>query len=249
MSKPLADRVALVTGASRGIGRAIAVQLARLGAHVYVNFSSNGVAAEEAVKACHEAGGTADLIGFDVADGAAVERAIDSIKEHRKRLDILVNNAGISKDGLLIRFKDEDWKRVMDVNLNGAFYCSRAAAKIMMKARTGRIINVGSVVGEMGNAGQCAYVSSKAALIGLTKSMAKELGSRAITVNVVTPGFIETEMTAGLDPALQQEYLKGIPLGRFGTADEVAAVVAFLAQDSAAYLTGQVLGINGGLYM
>jgi 3-oxoacyl-[acyl-carrier protein] reductase len=184
-----------------------------------------------------------------VSQSAEVDAAIDRIKEKTGRLDILVNNAGIAHDGLLIRFKDEDWRRTLAINLDGAFFCSRAAAKMMMKARFGRIINISSVVGEMGNPGQVAYVSSKAGLIGMTKSMARELASRNITVNAVTPGFIETDMTKDLDPKLMQSMVDSVPLGRTGSAEEVASLVGFLASEGAAYITGQIVGVNGGLYM
>ena len=249
MSKNLSGQVALVTGGSRGIGRAICVALASHGARVFVNCTANREAAEETVKLCKEAGGDAESIVFDVADSSAVDVAVDSIKERAGRLDILVNNAGIAKDGLLMRFKDEDWRKTMSVNLDGAFYCTRAASKIMMRARVGRIVNISSVVGEMGNAGQAAYVSSKAGLIGLTKSVARELASRNVTVNAVTPGFIATDMTQGLDEKLKAEHLKAIPLGRYGEASEIATLIAFLVGPDAAYITGQVIGVNGGMYM
>lgn len=249
MSGILTNQVALVTGGSRGIGREVCIQLASMGAHVFVNYNARSDAANEAVAACKAVGGSAEVVGFSVADSDAVEKAIDAIKEKAGRLDILVNNAGISKDGLLVRMKDSDWADTLATNLNGAFYCGRAAAKIMMRARSGRIINMSSVTAEMGNAGQVPYVSSKAGLIGLTKAMAKELGSRGVTVNALTPGFIETEMTGKLAEETKAEYLKNIPLGRFGSAKEVAEVVGFLASPAAAYITGQVIGINGGMYM
>lgn len=245
----LSGQVALVTGGSRGIGRAVCVKLASLGAEVYVNYASRADAAEETVALCVAAGGKASAIGFDVANSASVDSAVDSIKEKSGRLDILVNNAGIAKDGLFVRMKDEDWAQTLAINLSGAFYCSRAASKIMMKARSGRIINMSSVIGEMGNAGQTSYAASKAGLIGLTKSLAKELGSRSVTVNAITPGFIETDMTEGLDAGHKEELLKGIPLGRIAKPAEVAELVAFLAGSGSSYITGQVIGINGGMYM
>lgn len=249
MEKSLNGQVAVVTGGSRGIGRAIAVKLASLGAHVYVNYSSRADAADEVVKECQAAGGTAEVLGFNVADSAAVDAAFESVKAKSGKLDILVNNAGMSKDGLFIRMKDDDWDQTLNTNLKGAFFCSRAAAKLMMKARYGRIINISSIVGETGNAGQIPYASSKAGMLGLTKASAKELASRNVTVNSITPGFIETDMTGALDDKIKEDTLKNIPLGRFGHAAEVAALTAFLAGPDAAYITGQTIGINGGMHM
>ncbi len=249
MTSTLSGQIALVTGASRGIGRAIAVSLASEGAFVFVNFSASPDAANETVRLCKEAGGDAELLAFDVASSDSVDAAFEKIKSAKGKLDILVNNAGISKDGLLLRFKNDDWERTLSVNLDGSFYCARAASKLMVKGRYGRIINISSVVGEMGNAGQTAYVSSKAGLIGLTKALARELASRNITVNAVTPGFIETDMTAALDPKLKEEHFKAIPLARYGQAAEVASLTGFLASPAAGYITGQVIGINGGMYM
>jgi 3-oxoacyl-[acyl-carrier protein] reductase len=241
--------IALVTGASRGLGRAIAVALAKQGAYVLVNYSSSPEAAQETLNEIREVGSDGELLKFAVQDSQAVEDAFDGIKARHGSLHILVNNAGISRDGLVLRMKDEEWSATLGVNLNGAFFCSRAAARLMLKAKTGRIINISSVVGEMGNAGQVPYVSSKAGMLGLTKAMAKELASRNITVNAITPGFIETDMTAALDSKVRDEHMKAIPLGRYGKVDEVAQLVAFLASDAAAYITGQVIGINGGMYM
>lgn len=256
MQISLHEKVALVTGGSRGIGRGICVALARAGAKVHVNYTNNAAAAEETVALCaaaqSQAGvtpGPAQAIQFDVAKAEDVDAAIESIKNHSGRLDILVNNAGVSHDGLLMRFKDEDWHKTIATNLDGAFYCARAASKIMVRARSGRIINISSVVGEMGNGGQVAYVTSKAGLIGMTKSMAKELSARSITVNAVAPGFIDTDMTKALDQKVIEELVKSVPLGRTGSAEEVAQLVTFLASDAAGYITGQVIGINGGLYM
>ncbi|MBN8548635.1 MAG: 3-oxoacyl-[acyl-carrier-protein] reductase [Deltaproteobacteria bacterium] len=248
-SKSLSGRIALVTGGSRGIGRAICTKLASLGATVYVNYTSNQAAADETVKLCQAEGVQAYAIGFDVSDSAAVDAAIERIQKESTKLDILVNNAGISKDGLFVRMKDEDWQRIMNINLNGAFYCARAAARLMMKARYGRIVNMSSIVGEMGNAGQAPYVASKAALIGLTKSVAKELASRNVTVNAVTPGYIETEMTDVLDAKRKEELMGVIPLGRIGSPNDIANVTAFLVSDDASYVTGQIIGVNGGMYM
>lgn len=248
-SLSLKNKIALVTGGSRGIGRAISVRLASLGANVFVNYSSSPEAAEKTVSACREFGVEASALGFNVADSAAVDAAFEQIKAKTGKLDILVNNAGISRDGLLLRFKDADWRETLGINLDGAFYCSRAAAKLMLKAKAGSIVNISSVVGEMGNAGQVAYVSSKAGLIGLTKCLARELASRSITVNAITPGFITTDMTGTLDESLKAEMLKSIPLARFGEPEEVANLVAFLASSQATYITGQVVGINGGMHM
>jgi len=255
----LAGKVALVTGGSRGIGRAICIQLASQGARVFVNYSSNSAAAEETVAVCksvfkpmHELAPdfvAAEALGFDVADAAAVDAAVDLIKSKTGRLDILVNNAGIARDGLFLRLKDEDWQATLATNLTGAMNCARAASKRMLKARCGRIINISSVVGEMGNAGQVAYVTSKAGLIGMTKALAKELASRSITTNAITPGFIETDMTAGLSETLKAEHSKSIPLERLGKAEEIAGLVGFLASDASSYITGQVIGVNGGMYM
>lgn len=242
-------KIALVTGGSRGIGRAISVALAAEGATVYVNYTAGEQSAVETAKLCVEAGGQGFPIQCNVAESDSVDAAFEEIKNKSGKLDILVNNAGITSDGVFIRTKNEDWDRVLAVNLNGAFYCSRAAAKLMMKARIGRIINISSVVGEMGNAGQASYVASKAGLIGLTKSLAKELAVRNITVNAVTPGFIASDMTEKLGDAVKEQYQSAIPLGRFGNPEEVAAVVSFLAGESAAYVTGQVIGVNGGMYM
>jgi 3-oxoacyl-[acyl-carrier protein] reductase len=242
-------RVALVTGASRGIGRSIAIDLAKQGAFVIVNYSSSPEAAQETLNAIREVGGDGEILKFSVQDSQAVENAFDGIKSRHGKLDILVNNAGISRDGLVLRMKDEEWLQTLAVNLNGAFFCSRAAARLMLKAKWGRIVNISSVVGEMGNAGQVPYVSSKAGLIGMTKSLAKELASRNVTVNAITPGFIETDMTAALDEKLRDEHMKAIPLGRYGQAEEVAHLVTFLTSDASAYITGQVIGINGGMYM
>ncbi len=249
MTINLEGQVALVTGGSRGIGRAISVRLAEQGAFVYVNYRSGEEAAKETVAACQAAGGDGQALGFDVGSSESVDEAVAQIKSEKGKIDILVNNAGISKDGLFIRMKDEDWHTTLNINLNGSFYVARAAAKLMMKARTGTIINISSVVGEMGNAGQAPYVSSKAGLIGLTKSLARELASRGITVNAITPGFIETDMTAALDEKLQEEHLKAIPLSRYGKPEEIAGAVSFLASPDAKYITGQVLGVNGGMYM
>jgi 3-oxoacyl-[acyl-carrier protein] reductase len=243
-------RTALVTGASRGIGRAIAVALGRGGARVALNFAGNQAAAEEALRLVREAGSPdARLFRFDVADAEACNRAVDEVVAGMGGLHILVNNAGIALDQLVMRQKDEDWRRQLDVNLTGAFHLIRAAARPMMKARGGAIVNLTSVVGEMGNAGQAAYAATKAGLVGLTKSVARELASRNVRVNAVSPGFIDTDMTAGLPEAAKQKMAEMIPLGRLGSAEDVAAAVAWLCSDQASYVTGEVLRVNGGMYM
>lgn len=243
------SRVALITGAARGIGRAIALALARPGLTLYLNDVVLGEEAEKTQKEVAGHGADARLLQFNVADQAAVQQGIDRIIEESGRLDILVNNAGITRDNLVMRMKEADWDQVLEVNLKGAYNCIRAAAKPMIKQREGRIINISSVVGVMGNAGQANYVASKAGLIGLTKAVARELASRNITVNAVAPGFIETEMTAALPEKVRAEMQAQIPLNRFGTPEEVARAVLFLAGDAAAYITGQVLHVNGGMLM
>ncbi len=249
--KALQGKVALVTGASRGIGRAIAVALGRRGAKVIINYASREDAAREAAKAVEEVGGQAAIAGFDVASSAAVADAVKGIAKEHGSLDILVNNAGVAVNGMLMRFTDDQWAKTINTNLAGAFNCTKAAAMMVLKAKdAGRIINITSVVGEMGNGGQAAYAASKAGLIGLTMSTAKELASRGVTCNAVSPGFIETDMTAEHLPEAQRaKLLEGIPLGRIGAADEVAHAVAFLAGPEAAYITGQVIRVNGGLLM
>ena len=249
MSGPLHEQVALVTGASRGIGRTVACRLAQAGAHVAVNFVHNVAGAEETVRRITDAGGHAEPLQFDVADADAVTDAVSGLAERRGRCDILINNAGMTVDGLLLRLKATDWDQVMAVNLRGTFNCTKAAARSMLRAHYGRIVNMASIIGSMGNAGQAAYAAAKAGVVGFTKSMARELASRNITVNAVAPGFIETEMTASLPDSTRAEYVKLIPVGRLGTADEVADAVAFLARPESGYITGQVIGVNGGLYM
>lgn len=244
----LKDKVALVTGASRGIGRAVALALAREGAFPVISarsFEAAHLVAEEA----KSLGVDALAVKADVGRPDEVATLIQACLDHFGRLDILVNNAGITRDTLLVRMKDEDWEEVLTVNLSGAFYCTRAALKPMLKQRGGRIINITSVVGVMGNAGQANYVASKAGLIGLTKATAREVASRGITVNAVAPGFIETDMTGSLPDELRRTILTRIPLGRFGTPEEVAACVCFLSSEEAGYITGQVIHINGGMWM
>jgi len=249
VSLPLAGRVALVTGASRGIGRAVACRLAADGAEVAVNYVSNAAAADETVARIRAAGGVATAVRFDVGDAAAVRSAVQNIVDRASRIDILVNNAGLAIDGLLLRLKEDDWERGLRINLTGVFHCTKAAARAMIRNRWGRIINLASVVAEMGNAGQAAYAAAKAGVIGLTKSLARELSSRGITVNAVAPGFVETDMTAALSPEQKAFYENVIPAGRVATPEEVAESVAFLASPGAGYITGHVLRVNGGLYV
>jgi len=249
-AKNFSGKVALVTGASRGIGRAIAVRLAKGGATVALNYAGNEAAAKEAYDLVLAAGAPkAKLLRFDVADPAACTKAVEEVVGELGGLHVLVNNAGISIDGLLMRLKDDDWNRQLQVNLTGAFNLMRAASRPMMKARGGAIVNVSSVVGEMGNAGQAAYAATKAGLLGLTKSVARELASRSIRVNAVTPGYIDTDMTAALPEAAKNKMKELIPLERLGAAEDVANAVAWLASDEAAYVTGEVLKVNGGMYM
>lgn len=243
------DQIALVTGGSRGIGRAVVLALGRLGAKVMINYRENRTAAEETLEQLSAAGGFGELYPFDVAAEDQVDEAVKKIVDRHKKIDILVNNAGITTDNLLLRLKAQDWDRVIGVNLKGTIHCTRAVSKGMIRERYGRLINLTSVVGQMGNTGQSAYAATKAAIIGFTKAMARELAPRSVTVNAVAPGFIDTDMTARLPAEAQQEFLRTIPLGRFGTCEDVGAVVAFLASPSAGYITGQVINVNGGLYM
>lgn len=245
----LDGKTALVTGASRGIGRAVALRLAEEGARVAINYAGNVKAAEEVKASIEAAGGTAILCQADVADSAAVEAMVAAVAKEFGTIDILVNNAGITRDTLLMRMKDEDFAKVLDTNLKGVFYCTKAVSKLMMKKRAGRIVNMASVVGLVGNAGQTNYAAAKAGVIGFSKSAAKELASRGITVNVVAPGFIGTDMTAGLPESVKEKMLTDIPLGRMGEPEDVANAVLFLASDQASYITGQVVNVDGGMVM
>jgi 3-oxoacyl-[acyl-carrier protein] reductase len=245
----LTGKVALVTGGSRGIGRACCEALAEHGATVVVNYVKGEAAAKEVADAITAKGGKAEIAGFDVADTKAAEAAVEEIAKRHGRLDILVANAGISIDGLLLRLKEEDVDRLFQVNVKGSLACAKAATKVMMRAKTGRIMFMSSVVGEMGNVGQTAYAASKAAVIGAAKSIAREFASRNITVNVITPGFIDTDMTSNMTDAMKEQLVKVVPLGRTGTAREIAAACVYLASDEAAYVTGQVLRVNGGMYV
>ncbi len=240
-------KTVIVSGSSRGIGRAIAERYCELGANVVVSGTSEGIQAVG--RELRETGYSVTAVQSDISDPAGAQRLVDAAVEAYGTVDILVNNAGITRDKLLIRMEEEDWDRVMDTNLKGAFLLTKAAAKVMMKKRFGRIVNITSVVGIMGNAGQANYAASKAGLIGFTKSIARELAARNITCNAIAPGFIETQMTDGLPEAVRETYLKIIPAGRYGTPSEVADLTVFLTSTQAAYITGQVIQLDGGLHM
>lgn len=245
----LQGKTAVVTGGSRGIGRAICVRLAAMGAFVYVNYMSGKGSAQETKESIEQAGGHAEIIGFDVADGQQIQSAFKTILNERGSIDVLVNNAGITRDGLVVRMKESDWDAVLATNLKGSFLCAKAAAKSMMKARWGRIVNITSVIGFAGNAGQVNYASAKAGLVGLTKSMAKEFSSRNVTVNGVAPGYIITDMTSSLSEDIQEKIKSEIPMGTLGTPEDIAGAVAYLVGSDARYVTGQTLHVNGGMYM
>lgn len=246
----LHGKTAIVTGASRGIGRAIAVGMAREGAAVVINFTANERAAQETLVKVEAAGGQGLVVRADVADAADCEKLIRAALDKFGKVDILVNNAGITRDNIVARMKQEEWQSVLDTNLSGAFNCAKAVMRPLLKQKSGgRIINLSSVIGQAGGAGQANYAAAKAGLIGLTKSLAKELASRQITVNAVAPGYIETEMTSVLLEEVKSGILKQIPLARFGLAEDVADVVVFLASERAAYITGQVIAVDGGLVM
>ena len=243
----LTGKVAIVTGASRGIGRAVAVLLASRGAHVVA--AARGDHAAAAASAIQDAGGRAEAASLDVTDTASVDAMVVGALERHGRIDLLVNNAGIARDQLLLRMKREDWDQVIATNLTAAFACAQAVIRPMIKQRSGRIISISSVVGQAGNAGQTNYAASKAGLIGFSKALAREVASRHITVNVVAPGLIETDMTRAIAGRAQDDWAVQIPLGRLGTVGDVAAAVCYLASDEASYITGQVLAVNGGMYM
>ena len=249
MKLDLTGRVALVTGGGRGIGRAVAQALAAAGASVTINYRGNATTAEQTAAAIVAAGGEATAVQADVSDSAAVEAMVKATVAARGRLDILVNNAGITRDTLLMRMKDEDFDQVIATNLRGVFLCTRAVLRQMSKQRAGRIINLASVIGIIGNAGQANYAAAKAGIIGFTRATAREIAARGVTVNAVAPGFIETEMTATLGEETRKAILETIPLGRFGQPEEVAHLVTFLASDAAAYITGQTFAIDGGMVM
>ncbi|WP_394826965.1 3-oxoacyl-ACP reductase FabG [Pendulispora albinea] len=245
----LDSKIALVTGGSRGIGRACAEALARQGATVIINYVNGEGAAREVESAIVASGGKAEIARFDVADTEATEAQIEAIIKRHGRIDILVASAGVAIDGLLLRLKNEDLDKLFNINVRGALTCARAATKSMMRTKSGRIVFLSSVVGEMGNVGQTAYAASKAALIGAARSIAREYASRNVTVNVISPGFIDTDMTAGMTDAQREQIHKLVPLARTGKAEEIAAAAVYLASDEAGYVTGQVLRVNGGMYV
>ena len=245
----LDGKIALVTGGSRGIGRAIALRLAEEGAKVAVNYAGNQTAAEEVKAIIEQHGGTAMIVQTDVSDSTAATEMVARVHEELGGLDILVNNAGITRDTLLLRMKDEDFDAVINTNLKGIYACTKAAARFMTKQRSGRIVNLSSVVGEIGNVGQTNYAAAKAGVIGFSKAAAKEFASRNVTVNVVAPGFIDTDMTAVLKDSIREKLIEEVPLGALGKPEHVADAVLFLVSDAASYITGQVLNVDGGMVM
>lgn len=249
LSESLKGRVAVVTGGSRGIGRAIALRLAESGADVALIYAGNQAAADETAQQVRELGVRAMAVQCDVSDAQQAAAAIKQVRAELGPIDILVNNAGITRDGISLRMKPGDFRRVIDVNLTGAFLMAQAAMSDFVQRRSGRIINISSASGLMGNAGQANYSAAKAGMIGLTKTLARELAGRGVTVNAVAPGFVKTEMTAAMNEAALSEGLKSVPMGRMAEPEEIAEAVAFLASDRAAYITGTVLSVNGGLYM
>ena len=242
-------RTALVTGGSRGIGRAICLELAKAGCNVAVNYAGSAAAAGETAAQCRALGVRAEAFQADVSSAAACAALVEQVLAAFGRIDVLVNNAGVTRDNLLLRMSEEDYDRVLDTNLKGAVFCCKAVARPMMRQRYGRIVNLSSVVGLRGNAGQVNYAASKAGVVGMTKSLAKELAGRGVTVNAVAPGFMETDMTAAMPEAAKTATLAAIPMGRMGAVEDVARAVAFLTSDEAAYITGQVLAIDGGMSM
>ena len=249
MKEMLKDKVAIVTGASRGIGREIAITLARYGAKVIVNYCGSKEKAEEVVSLIKSEGGVATAYQGDVADSEAMKQMFADVLQEYKSIDILVNNAGITRDNLILKMSDEEFNSVIDTNLKGVYYCLKQVSRIMLKQKSGRIINISSIAGVIGNAGQINYSASKAGVIGMTKALARELGSRGITVNAVAPGFIKTDMTDKLPDAIKDTYVNQIPLKRFGEVSDIAETVAFLASDKAAYITGQTISVDGGMQM
>ncbi len=245
----LLGKTAVVTGGSRGIGRAIAIKLAEMGANIVVNYSSAPQKAEEVVALVKQMGRDAVAIQANVSNGEQIQKMMQEVEEKFSTIDILINNAGITRDTLLMRMKDEDWDQVMEINLKGTFNCTKAVTRKMMKQRSGKIVNIASVVGVMGNIGQANYAASKAGIIGFTKSVAKELATRGINVNAVAPGFIQTEMTDVLTEEVKEGLMSNIPMNQLGTPEDVANVVAFLCSDDAKYITGQVLHVDGGMVM
>lgn len=245
----LEGQIAVVTGGSRGIGRAVSIRLAKEGAKVIINYITNEDSATETLREIEARGGKAEILRFDVSSFEKVQQVFRGVLDEHKRIDILVNNAGITRDNLFVRMKEVEWSRVLEINLSGSFNCCRAAAKSMMRRKTGKIVNISSIAGEMGNPGQANYSASKAGLIGLTKSLSRELANWGIRVNAIAPGYIETEMTEGLTEKVKEEVLKAIPLARFGKPDDVAEAVLFLVSNRSDYITGHTLNLSGGLYI